>query len=101
MNPNKVDRTKVKALTDLPNVGKATAADLHLLGIDRPEQLVGQCAFTLYERLCAKTGHRHDPCVIDVFLSITAFVNGDPPRPWWAFTERRKELLAKNPLGFD
>ena len=33
MHPAKVRREAVRGLTDLPNVGKATAADLHRLGI--------------------------------------------------------------------
>ncbi len=93
MNPDKVERSRVKQFTDLPNVGKATAGDLRLLGFDSPEQLAGQCPFALYERLCRETGARHDPCVIDVFMSITRFLNGEPPRPWWDFTETRKRML--------
>ncbi len=94
MNPDKVDRATVKQLTDLPNVGKATAADLRLLGYDLPEQLVGECPFEMYERLCRETGQRHDPCVMDVFLSVTCFMNGEAARPWWAFTGARKNHLA-------
>jgi hypothetical protein len=90
MSPNKVERSRVKQFTDLPNVGKAMADDLRLLGFHSPEQLVGQCPFSLYERLCRQTGQRHDPCVIDVFMSITSFLNGEPPRPWWEFSEARK-----------
>ena len=74
MNPRKVAR--VKQFTDLPNIGRATANDLRLLGFDSPEQLTGACPFDIYERLCQKTGHRHDPCVIDVFMSVTRFMNG-------------------------
>ena len=33
MNPDKVQRSKLNTLTDLPNVGKAVAEDLALLGI--------------------------------------------------------------------
>lgn len=94
MNPDKVDRATVKQLTDLPNVGKATAADLRLLGYDLPAQLVGECPFEMYERLCRETGQRHDPCVMDVFLSVTCFMNGEAARPWWAFTGARKIHLA-------
>ena len=97
MNPHKVDRTRVGQLTDLPNVGEATAADLRLLGFDSPEQLAGESPFEMYERLCRKTGQRHDPCVIDVFMSVTQFMDGKPPRPWWEFTETRKNILAAGP----
>jgi hypothetical protein len=93
MKPNKVDRSKAKRLTDLPNVGKATANDLRLLGFLSPEQLAGECPFEMYERLCRETGRRHDPCVIDVFMSITQFLKGEPPRPWWEFTKTRKSTI--------
>lgn len=94
MNPHKVNRARLEALTDLPNVGSATARDLQLLGFNTPEMLVGQCPFEMYRQLCAKTGVRHDPCVIDVFMSITDFLKGSPARPWWAFTAARKRILA-------
>jgi hypothetical protein len=94
MNPNKVERKRLKKLTDLPNVGKATAADLQLLGYSSPEQLVGECPFEMYKRLCHKTRRRHDPCVMDVFMSITEFMKGEQPRPWWEYTNARKNTLA-------
>jgi hypothetical protein len=96
MSPNKVDRAKLKALTDLPNVGKSIAADLQLLGFHSPEQITGANPFEMYDRLCRKTGHRQDPCVIDVFMSITDFLKGGPPRPWWEFTETRKKQVARS-----
>ena len=95
MNPNKVERNRVKHLTDLPNIGRATAADLRLIGIQEPEQLVGMCPFEMYERLCEKTASRHDPCVIDVFISVTRFMDGGDPRPWWEFTEERKQASIR------
>lgn len=56
MNPAKVVRAEVKQLTDLPNIGKACAADLRLLGIDKPEQLLDRNPYDLYRTLCDKTG---------------------------------------------
>lgn len=96
MHPNKVSRSNLRKLTDLPNIGPACAADLRLLGIHAPGDLIGRSPFTLYQQLCAKTGVRHDPCVIDVFMSITSFMNGDEPREWWAFTSERKKLYKKH-----
>ena len=96
MNPNKVDRTRVVTLTDLPNVGEAGAKDFRLLGIDKPSQLMGKCPFEMYEMLCEKTASRHDPCVIDVFMSVTRFMAGEEARPWWEYTaERKKSLMQK------
>ena len=70
MNPAKVDRSDVQTLTDLPNVGKLIAADLVILGIRKPSDLKGKDAWGLYENLCIKTKQFHDPCVLDVFLSL-------------------------------
>lgn len=100
MNPNKVQRDFVKQFTDLPNVGKACAEDLRLIGIHEPDQLRGECPFDLYDRLCKITHLRHDPCVIDVFMSITRFMAGEHPQPWWTYSEERKRLLSnrKTPI---
>lgn len=95
MNPSKVNRDKVKSLLDLPNVGPATAGDLKLLGISKPEQLIGQDAFKMYKRLCVLTKVKQDPCVIDVFLSLVHFANGGQPKPWWDFTNERKQILQE------
>lgn len=95
MNPAKVMRAEVKQLTDLPNIGKACAADLRLLGIDKPEQLLDRNPYELYQTLCDKTGQRHDPCMIDVFISITRFMAGEDPKPWWFYTDERKNTLEK------
>ena len=96
MHPDKVDRHRVAVLTDLPNVGAATAQDLRHLGIHTPAQLVGLCPFDMYEQLCEKTGVRHDPCVIDVFMSVTRFMAGEAPKAWWAYTAERK-LSTRQP----
>ncbi len=93
MNPAKVERDKVKVLTDLPNVGPATAKDLQLLGIEKPEQLKGKSAYEMFYLLCDITGVQHDPCVIDVFLSLTDFADGGEPKTWWQYTAQRKAYL--------
>jgi hypothetical protein len=94
MNPSKVERSRVYRLTDLPNIGKAGAADLELLGVQAPEQLIGKCPFEMYAALCALTGLRHDPCVIDVFMSVTRFMAGEAAQPWWHYTHERKQAMS-------
>ena len=42
MNPAQVERSTVRQLTDLPNVGPAMAKDLRLVGIRVPGELVGK-----------------------------------------------------------
>jgi hypothetical protein len=82
-------------LEDLPNVGKAIAADLRAVGIRQPSQLQRKDPYALYDRLNRVTGLRHDPCVLDTFIAAVRFVAGGPQRPWWAFTAERKRTLAK------
>lgn len=94
MNPAKVKRDQVHRLTDLPNIGQAMAKDFERIGINRPEQLVGQDPLHLYKRLCAASGVRQDPCVLDTFISVTRFMNGDDPQPWWAYTKERIRLYG-------
>ena len=77
-------------LEQLPNIGPSLAADLRLIGIQHPRDLRGQDAYTLYRRLCAATGLRQDPCVLDTFMAATDFMRGAPPAPWWAYTAQRK-----------
>jgi len=90
MNPARVKREQVRLLTDLPNVGPAMARDLEFIGIRTPAQLTGRDPLALYRSLCSRSLTRHDPCVLDVFISITRFMDGEEPRPWWAFTAERK-----------
>jgi hypothetical protein len=81
-------------LEQLPNVGPALAADLRLLGIAHPRELAAQDPLGLYRALCDATGRRQDPCVLDSFLAVVDFMRGAEPRPWWAYTARRKTLLG-------
>ena len=97
MNPAKVNRTRLGKLTDLPNIGPACAKDLALLGIKAPAQLKGKSAYKLYDQLCEVTGMRHDPCMLDTFISIVRFMDGEDARPWWDYTEERKQTLLNNP----
>lgn len=94
MNPAKVRRDQLHTLTDLPNVGPAMARDLQRLGFDHPDQLRGRNPQDLYDRLCALTGLRQDPCVLDVFVSVIRFMDGEEPRPWWFYTPERKGSRA-------
>ena len=89
------DRATYVELTQLPNVGPATAADLRLLSIRSPAQLIGRDPYAMYQSLCKKTGQRHDPCVIDVFISVVRFMEGAPARPWWRYTAERKRHFAQ------
>jgi len=89
-----IHRARVTTLEDLPNVGPAVAADLRLIGIRTPRALAGRDPYALYEALNRATGKRHDPCVLDTFISVVRFMDGAPARPWWKYTAERKRTLA-------
>ena len=86
--------TPMLQLSDLANVGPATLGDLHQLGIRTVRQLARRDALALYRSLCRRTGKRHDPCVIDVFMAIIHQARGGKPMPWWKFTKERKRVVA-------
>ncbi|HEY5970481.1 MAG TPA: helix-hairpin-helix domain-containing protein [Pseudoxanthomonas sp.] len=79
-----------RKLEHLPNIGPAMVGDFHTLGITSPTQLIGSDPHALYRRLRELTGARHDPCVLDTFISAVRFMEGAPPHPWWHYTAERK-----------
>jgi hypothetical protein len=83
------------ALEQLPNIGPSLAADLRLIGIAHPSELASRDAFVLYQALCAKTGKRQDPCVLDTFMAATDFMRGAPAAPWWRYTPQRKTVYGQ------
>ena len=84
------------ALESIPNVGKQIAPDLRQLGYETPAQLRGKDPYAMYDRLCALTGVRHDPCLLDTFIAAVRFMDGSPAVPWWVYTkERKRELQSR------
>ncbi|CAN5703940.1 hypothetical protein BH11PSE8_BH11PSE8_03230 [soil metagenome] len=82
-------------LEQLPNIGPSLAEDLRLIGIQQPQDLRGKDAFVLYQALCAATGQRQDPCVLDTFMAATDFMGGAEAAPWWHYTPQRKVLFGQ------
>lgn len=83
-------------LEDIPNIGPRIAADLRQLGITSPSDLPGRDPYAMYDDLCRRTGVRHDPCLLDTFIAAVRFMEGEPKKPWWKYTqERKRELKAK------
>lgn len=85
---------ETRNLIDLYSVGPATVRDLKALGITRVEQLVGQDARKLYDRLGRLSGKRCDPCMMDVLSAAIAQAQ-DPGLPkemckWWYWSRVRK-----------
>lgn len=90
MREEATERCAIERFEQIPNVGRATAEDLRLLGFHQPSELIGQDPRSLYDRLCERTATRQDPCVLDVLISAVRYMEGAPARPWWAYTTERK-----------
>ncbi len=93
--PKAASAADCSTLEQLPNIGPALAADLRLIGIRHPGELRGKDAFVLYQKLCAATGQRQDPCVLDTFMAAVDFMAGAPAAPWWQYTAQRKALFGQ------
>lgn len=83
-----------RRLGDLGSVGPRTVEDFRRLGISTVAQLARKDPRKLYERLCAVTGCRQDPCCEDVFSAAIAQAR-DPRLPaekrrWWYWSRVRK-----------
>ena len=83
-----------ETLEQLPNIGPALAADLRSIGVVHPRELAARDAFVLYQALCARSGKRQDPCVLDTFMAATDFMRGAPAAPWWRYTPQRKAVYG-------
>lgn len=82
------------ALEDVPNIGKAIAADLRAIGIELPSQLIEQEPLAIYRVLEKQMEQRHDPCVLYTLLAAQHFMKCGEALPWYKFTEQGKRLLA-------
>ena len=93
--PKAKSAAECERLEQLPNIGPAIAANLRLIGIERPADLRTQDAFSLYRKLCTATGQRQDPCVLDTFMAATDFMRGAAPAPWWTYTAQRRQVYGQ------
>ena len=94
-SPKAATAAECQTLEQLPNIGPSLADDLRSIGITHPADLRGKDAFVLYQKLCAATGQRQDPCVLDTFMAATDFMRGAPAAPWWHYTAQRKALFGQ------
>ena len=94
-SPKAASAAECRTLEQLPNIGPSLAADLRLIGIRHPSELLGKDAFALYQQLCTATGQRHDPCVLDTFMAATDFMRGAQAAPWWHYTPQRKAQFGQ------
>jgi len=93
-SPKAASPAECLLLEQLPNIGPALAADLRRIGVQHPGELRARDPFVLYQALCAATGKRQDPCVLDTFMAATDFMRGAAPTPWWHYTAQRKMVYG-------
>lgn len=99
-NHNLLMPPKIKmpsTLTDLPNIGKAIAADLSAIGIVSPGDFNGKDFLKIFHDLKPIMGHRHDPCLYYTLLSVKHYFLTGESLPWWKFTDQGKADLLSRP----
>ena len=88
-------------LRKIPNVGKATEADLIAMGYTTIESLRGADPQRLYEQECALRGQTIDRCQLYLYRAVVYWVNTPSPDPekskWWYWKD---EYLEPAPAGF-
>lgn len=88
------ERQSILKFDQIINIGPAMSSDFDRLGISSPQSLIGKDPLELYQRVCEVDQVFHDPCVLDVFIATIDYMNGNPPRSWWSFTQQRKERYS-------
>lgn len=92
--PKLNSRLQERQLADLDSIGPAMLRDFERLGIRSVSQLAFSRPLALYERLSKITGHRQDPCMLDIFTCAVAQAK-NPHLPaaqkrWWYWSRVRK-----------
>lgn len=77
----------LRALRQIPGVGKSIAVDLWDLGIRTPGQLAGMSPQELYNELWRQRGVQLDRCMLYVFRCAVYYASTEQPDPdllkWW------------------
>lgn len=79
-------------LQSIPGVGRKTAEDLILIGINSVEDLKNKNPEELYEKLCGIKGHKVDRCVLYVFRYAVFFpteeLHDSEKLKWWNWKDQ-------------
>lgn len=82
----------LKALQEIPGVGKSIAQDLWGLGIHAVSDLKDRDPEALYFQLCAQQGTQIDRCMLYVFrcaIYYASTTEHDPERrKWWNWKDK-------------
>ncbi len=90
--PKADNADQANRLTDIPNIGPSSAADLRSIDFAPPDDVRRKDPLVAYKTLRGPAGQRHDPCALNAFVAAHDFMNGGAARPWWRFTAKRKAL---------
>jgi hypothetical protein len=95
--PRGLANASERKLMDLAGVGRSIAGDLDRLGVRSVSELAACSGDELYKDLCALTGTRQDPCVLDVFRCAVAQARDlelpEEQKNWWWWSRQRKAGL--------
>ena len=79
-------------LTEIPGVGKRTAAVMEALGIREASDLRGRDPEELYLRECRMKGCQEDRCALYVWRAAVYYAEQESPDPeklkWWYWKDR-------------
>ena len=82
----------LKALQEIPGVGKSIAGDLWELGIRRVSDLKGKDPEKLYIKRCVQVGTEIDRCLLYVFRCAVYYASTQRRKPdllkWWNWKDR-------------
>jgi len=82
----------LKALQEIPGVGKSIAGDLWELGMRRVSDLKGKDPEKLYIKRCAQVGIEIDRCLLYVFRCAVYYATTQRRQPellkWWNWKDR-------------
>ena len=87
-------------LRKIPNIGKATEADLIKMGYTTVESLKGKTAEELYSEECVLRGTVIDRCQLYLYRAVAYYVNAEEPdlnkAKWWFWKD---EFVEPSPCG--
>jgi hypothetical protein len=95
--------SELKALQQIPGVGKRIANDLWNLGIHAVGDLKGRDPDDLYNTLCNQTGVKVDRCMLYVFRCAVYYASNVQPDPellkWWHWKDRAEQPAQAVPIA--
>ena len=90
--PSAANTTRLKALQEIPGVGKQIAQDLWSLNIQSVSDLRDRDPEQLYHALCELQGTAIDRCMLYVFRCAVYYASTDQPDPvllkWWSWSDK-------------